>query len=258
MRLAVLLILALLAGLVISDAAAGPVSLAVERSSVEAGASLPRWGAVYLDIAYSADQPVRIQASALKGGKLAAKGQAMNGAVVYSAGSGHALAWVSFSGPAEMEQVRITAYDENFKPLAAIDMPFPARWSAEPASAGAEPPDWVSPLRDQENRIGAEYARAHPPAPDPVGDFMIYLMFLSVPAYFLAQAYGALRFRGWWRGAALVPLALMVPVVAFTAFAVSAGSNLAPIYLIFSAPLAMLYFIGLFAARLALGARPAG
>jgi hypothetical protein len=253
-----LLILALLACLTLADAAAEPVSIAVARRSAEPGASLPRWGTIYLDVAYSADRPVRIQASAIGEGGPAEKGLAMNATVAHPAGDGHALAWISFSEPAAIAAIRITAYDENFKPLAVVDQPFAARWGAEPAASSVKQLAWVVNLREEENRIAAEYARAHPPAPDPVGDVMVLLMFLSVPAYFVAQAFGAFFLRGGWRAAAMAPLVIMGPVLAFTAFAFAAGSNLAPIYLIFTAPLAMLYFIGLYVARFAIAGRLSG
>jgi hypothetical protein len=258
MRIAVLLFAFFLCWTVVSDAAAQAVSIAVAQRSVEAGASLPRWGTIYLDISYSADRPVRVQASAFKDGKLAAKGLAMNGAGVHPAGDGHALAWISFSEPAAIDAIRVTAYDENFKPLAVIDEPFAAQWDAEPAAVRAKPPKWVAGLREEENRLDAEYARAHPPEPDPVGDFIVSLMFLSVPGYFVAQAFGAFFLRGGWRKAALVPLILMVPVIGFIVFGILAGSNIVPVLLIFTAPLAMLYFIGLFAARFAIAGRLSG
>jgi hypothetical protein len=253
-----LLILALLACLTLADAAVEPVSIAVARRSAEPGASLPRWGTIYLDVAYSADRPVRIQASAFKDGTLAAEGLAMNGAGVHPAGNGHALAWVSFTEPAEIDTIRITAFDEDFKPLTVMDEPFHARWNGEPAAVRAKPPKWVAGLREAENRLAAEYARAHPPEPDPVGDFIVSLMFLSVPGYFVAQAFGAFFLRGGWRKAALAPLVLMVPVIGFIVFGVLAGSNIVPVLLIFTAPFAMLYFIGLFAARLAMAGRLSG
>jgi hypothetical protein len=162
---------------------------------------------------------------------------------------------VSFHEPAEIDAIRITAFDEAFKPLNVIDEPFRARWSAEPAATPAKPPKWVAGLRAEEIQIDAEYRRTHPPEPDPVGDAIVYLMFLSVPGYFAAQAFGAFFMRGGWRKAALVPLILMVPALALVILGVLAGSNIAPIYLIFTAPLATLYFIGLFVARFTIGGR---
>jgi len=248
MRAATLLVFAFLAVFALSDAAAEPVSISVAQSSAAPGASLPRWGAIYLDIAYSADQPVRIQAQGFNG-NASPKGQAMNASVAYPAGDGHALAWISFSEPAEIDRIRITLYDTNFKPLAATDEPFQARWSAEPAATKAPQPKWVVSLRQEEDRIAAEYTAAHPPQPDFAGTLLFILMYLSVPAYFVAQAYCAVRFSGGWRVAALAPLILMAPVLAFTVFAGAAGSNLWPLYLLFAAPFGTLYFIGLFAVR---------
>jgi hypothetical protein len=255
MRAAVLLVVTFLASLVFSDAAAGAASLAVEQSSAEPGAALSRWGTIYFDVAYSADQPVRVQAEGFSGDAFP-KGLQMNASVEHPAGDGHALAWISFSEPAAIDRVRITLYDTNFKPLAAIDKPFQARWSAEPAATSAKQPGWVVSLREEENRIAAEYARAHPPQPDPVGTLLFILMYLSVPAYFVAQAYCAVRFSGGWRIAALAPLILMAPVLAFTVFAGAAGSNLWPLYLLFAAPFGALYFIGLFAVRRTMAAGP--
>jgi hypothetical protein len=251
---AALLLIAFLAGLVFPGAAMA-ASLTVAQSSAENGAVLPRWGTVYLDMAYSADQPVRVQAQGFNG-DASPKGQAMNASVEYPAGDGHALAWISFSEPVEIDRIRITLYDTHFKPLETIDEPFQARWSAEPAATTAPPPGWVVSLRRQEDRIAAEYTAAHPSEPSLLGGLLFILMHLSVPAYFVAQAYCAFRYSGGWRVAALAPLIVMAPVLAFTIFAGAAGSNLWPLYLLFAAPFGTLYFVGLFAARRTLVAGP--
>jgi hypothetical protein len=249
MRAAAFLIAAILLCLLPLGAAAEPVSISVTRHFPDTGASLPDWGKVYLDVAYSADEPVRFQASAFRNGKPVTEGAAMNGAVVHPAGTGHALVWVAFTKPAEADEIRITAYDEKFGALTAVAEPFRARWSGEAARDGARPPVWVVRLRQNELRRAGEYARAHPPAPDPVGDAVVSLIFLMVPGYFIAQALGAYFLRGGWRKAALVPLVLMAPAVVVTILGILSGSNLAPIYLVFVAPLAMIYLMVLFAAR---------
>jgi len=255
MRRAAFPILAALLWLTPSDATAEPVSFSIAQRSARSGASLPRWGKVYLDIAYSADRPVRFQASAFKDGQQASKGQAMNGAVVHPAGQGHALVWVGFFEPAEIDAIRITAYDEEFKPLTALGEPFRVRWSGEKADAAAEPPAWVASLSDEESRLADEYARAHPAPPDPYGEIVVTLMALSAPIYLLVQAFGAFRFRGGWRMAALAPLIVMGPVLAVTVLGLASGSNLWPLLLIFTAPVALLYFLCLFATRLAFAGR---
>ena len=50
---------------------------------------------------------------------------------------------------------------------------------------------------------------------------------------------------GRWRKASLVPAVIMVPIVAFSALAFAAQSNLWPLLLILTAPLAFLYLAAL-------------
>ena len=71
----------------------------------------------------------------------------------------------------------------------------------------------------------------------------IMLIFLAVPGYFVLQATLTSRTSGGWRKASLVPLVLMVPIMAYTLFALAAQSNLWPLLLIFTAPLAFLYLV---------------
>jgi hypothetical protein len=88
-----------------------------------------------------------------------------------------------------------------------------------------------------------------------LGGLIIQLGFASAIAYVPLQVYTV---RGWhagWRIAACVPLALMVPVFAYTAYALARQSNLWPIVLIFLAPLGTGYLLVLVALRRFLGVR---
>ena len=69
------------------------------------------------------------------------------------------------------------------------------------------------------------------------------LIFLAIPGYFLLQATLTLGTSGRWRKATLVPAAIMVPVLAYTVLAFAAQSNLWPLLLLLSAPLACLYLV---------------
>ena len=70
------------------------------------------------------------------------------------------------------------------------------------------------------------------------------LVMLSVPGYFVLQYWTFRNWDGGWQVAALMPLALMVPVVLFTIGAFAAQSNLWPMVLILTSPIACLYFLG--------------
>ena len=66
---------------------------------------------------------------------------------------------------------------------------------------------------------------------------------LSVPGYFILQAWLARSWRGGWRKAALVPLVAMAPAAIFSIIALSQGSNLWPITTILLAPFAFGYLL---------------
>ncbi|MFW6076181.1 MAG: hypothetical protein ACOC71_00380 [Hyphomicrobiales bacterium] len=72
---------------------------------------------------------------------------------------------------------------------------------------------------------------------------------LSLPGYVALQWYAARHWDGGWRIAALVPLAIMALLVVHAAIAFLAQSNLWPLLVILTAPLACLYLLALFGAR---------
>ena len=69
------------------------------------------------------------------------------------------------------------------------------------------------------------------------------IVMLSIPGYFILQAWLARAWSGRWRMAALVPLAGMVPALLFSLLALSQGSNLWPLAVIFLAPLGFAYLL---------------
>jgi hypothetical protein len=230
-------------------AKAEPVEIEVARMSPSSGFVLPRHGSIYMEIAYRSDQPIRLQARAYAKGQSLDAGQMMNASVAYPAGSGRALVWVAYNEPAVIDEIRVTAYDESWKPLSVLPVARPARWLAKAADKYSDPPEWVEALIAAEKEIAEQYRKDHPPEPDPWGNAAVAFMFLAVPGYFLLQAAALLILRGRWRWAGLAPLLIMIPASLHAAFALSAGSNLWPIVLIFAAPIGFLYLVALFGLR---------
>ena len=72
---------------------------------------------------------------------------------------------------------------------------------------------------------------------------------LSVPGYFILQAWFARSWSGGWRKVALVPLIAMVPAALFSLFALSQGSNLWPITVVLLAPFGFVYLAIVWASR---------
>jgi hypothetical protein len=75
------------------------------------------------------------------------------------------------------------------------------------------------------------------------GDWIAYVMMLSVPAYFVLQLWRGYAWTGIWRWVALFPLVFTVPALAWTISAASHGANLAPMPMLLAAPPALLYLL---------------
>jgi hypothetical protein len=71
----------------------------------------------------------------------------------------------------------------------------------------------------------------------------------SVPAYFVVQPMSLAQWHGGWRKAAFAPLLLTAPAALFSLYALSKGSNLWLVTLIFTAALGSLYLAALWLAR---------
>ena len=69
------------------------------------------------------------------------------------------------------------------------------------------------------------------------------LVMASVPLYFILQWWFAYTWAGGWRIASLLPLVVIGPAVAFSAFALAHGSNLWPLTVILLAPLCLIYLL---------------
>jgi hypothetical protein len=67
---------------------------------------------------------------------------------------------------------------------------------------------------------------------------LVPLCFLGVPAYPLLQFFALWKLRGPARLLSALPLSFMLPVYAFSLFALSQGSSLWPLYAVFASPVA--------------------
>jgi hypothetical protein len=69
---------------------------------------------------------------------------------------------------------------------------------------------------------------------------------VGVPGYFVLQGWLLYSLRGGWLFAAALPLVPMAAVVVYTVHAFNKGSNLFPLVLIFTAPLAFIFLLVVF------------
>jgi hypothetical protein len=116
--------------------------------------------------------------------------------------------------------------------------------SRSPHAHSAAPQD-LATVGAARDILPEEHAYDDAPPPAPLSEEwimqLIDLLWLSVPAYVIAQAVALLRTSGPWRVAAALPLAVMLPVFAHAAVAFAQQSNLWPLGMLLASPVALLY-----------------
>jgi hypothetical protein len=202
---------------------------------------------LYVRLTYTSSVPVRFQAHGYRSGRVVQDGARMNPAPSYPAGTGEAIAWVAFGGPATIDEVRIEVSDARWQPRGVERVPVAASWHA----GGFAPPRaaWVSTLSDAQQQMTSDPVK---PAGETEGflwTVLPLLIFLSIAGYFILQVRAWRKWKGWWRVMGLLPLVASVPIVIYTGVALAAGSNLWPLLMIFTLPFAFLYLAVITAAR---------
>ena len=160
-----------------------------------------------------------------------------NVAPLYPAGEGEAIVWIAYHQPGAIDEIVINAMDAAWKPIAATSIPVQIGWST--GIPRRQPAEWVGRL----NQVQQEMARR---AMEQVGqdngstDTLLFMLLpLGLLGNFALQR--PMRFNGGWRLAALVQLVAAVPLMLHALLALAAGSNLWPLLLIRSLPVATLY-----------------
>jgi hypothetical protein len=214
------------------------VSFSISRRSAPLQATLPTGQPIYFAVEYESDKPVRFQAKALTQDK---KVQYHNATAIYPAGKGIALAWCSMEEPAKAASVLIAAFDEDFNMLASRTFPANVAWTGAPASV-LDTPEWAAQLIALEETMEREPALIEP------GGFIDNALFLfvalSIPGYLLLQLIAPTRLEGVWKRLALVPLIAMAPAGVHAAYAASQGSNVWVFAVVFGAPIAFVWQLG--------------
>jgi len=211
--------------------AAGPTVRVIETYPAGGSPVLPRNQDFYLRLAYETDKPLGIWITPYFQGKAVSAGTSPS---VSYRGKGEALAWFFFMRPGQRaDEIRIRAGDGGY------DMPVVASYRVHvtggdfPASSSPSPwaptePAWVKDLREQTNRqvaanVTASQGSAGPGASLFLGGFMLAIAALAL-AGLAAPIWAMRRWRGGWRLAAAVPLALL----GFVILRIVAGTAIDP------------------------------
>jgi hypothetical protein len=194
------------------------ISLELLETSPASPAILHNGERLYLRIRYDADQPMRMVVRYSARGERIKRGQT-NGEALLEPGQGEAVAWVSFTGAEAVDAVDLSASSNGRDGFAAQHLSVDYRWDSQ-RSAGETPASWVGPLlAEQERRQKAAFAETERRLSTTgsgglgavsigISSLLVFLVLPAVVAGFVWPIWGAVRWKGGWRTAAMVPLAL--------------------------------------------------
>ncbi len=208
---------------------------------------LGRWEHFWLRIGYTTDQRILLHAQPYFAGRRISA--PTGGSPRVGPGGGEASFWFALVDAQKVDTVVVTAETERGTVLAETLISVDLTWTGAESATRRMPADWVQ-RQIEDDRRTAE-ARKNAPMSE-IPDWATGAVFgfmAAVPLYFLLQFALLWYLRDGWRKAAAVPLALMAPVLAYTVFAFLDGSNLAPLVLILTSPLALFYLLGLIGLR---------
>jgi hypothetical protein len=196
----------------------------------------------YVRIAYQSDIALRFQAAGYDLGMKRQERVALNPAPVYGAGTGHAIGWIAYDDQTRIDEVRVHVFDETWRLVLTLSAPADIQWNGATPQTRREPAAWAKELSAIQQRMSAA-SLASSGEDNALWSSLVMLMGWSVPGYFILQIYMWIKYRDHWRKAALLPLWVMVPLFAYSLFALYAGSNLWPLMLIFLSPFAFIYLL---------------
>ena len=202
--------------------------------------NLSRNTVLYLHLRYRSEAPLRVQVKGFLEGAEVVDGVSWNPSPPYPAGEGEAIVWIAYSKPSRLDELRVEISDGNWQPVLILKQPANIAWTGLVADE-PERAEWVKRLRDAQQK--ATHESIAKIGDDWPGNLLGFFAMISVPGYFVLQILFGLRWSGWWRIAALIPLAIMLPAIGHAVFALSAGSNIWPIVMILTAPIGFLYLL---------------
>ena len=241
----------------VSPPARGEVALQLLATDPPSPAILGKWDKFYVRVSYTTDRRIFVRAHAFFAGK-SVPGMS-SGAMPNDAGSGETFYWIAFTDARKVDSIVVTAEDGGGRTIfSKITLPMDLTWTGESSSTPQTRADWAERMQaDQNRRVEAQSQAYADRRPSFTEDLVFFAAAWSVPGYFAMQVWLLWRLKGAWRIAVSIPLVPMFGVLVYTVLAAAAGSNLFPIVLLFTAPLAFLYLVAILLLK-QLRPKPAG
>jgi hypothetical protein len=230
----------LYAGSVSAQLAAPAVRLQLAAIDPPASSRLKLGEAFYARVLYETDREIRIWGRAKGADKMPGKSHP---SPVYGPGSGDALIWFSLDVPGAVEVLRIQAVPRDSE-AAVAELEFPVKLRWEDDAPRLPRAVWVGPMVAEHQQRVQEHVLS---APSTGWNVFAMLLFACTPAYLALQAFAFWRMRRRYSLAFWLPVGAMGSVYVLALLGAMAGSDLAPIWVVFASPLALMYVIVLLA-----------
>jgi hypothetical protein len=213
-----------------------PARLQIVETDPPAGSRLKPGEAFYARVLYESDREIRIwgrgKGAALMPGK-------SHPSPAYGPGRGEALVWFTLDVAGKIEAMRIEAVPPGSDAaVSVLEVPVRLEWANDaPARTRAS---WVEPMAA--DLQGQVQQRTFVPSGSG-WDALVMLLFACVLGYPLAQGFAFWRMRRRYGFAFWLPVGAMALVYLVALLGALAGSNLAPIWVVFTSPVALIYVI---------------
>jgi hypothetical protein len=190
---------------------------------------------LYIKLTYRSGQPVSMRAEGSLQGKTVPG--AIGEVVQPPAGAGEALLSTAYRAGVEIDAIKITVFDDKYRPLTSTEAPADLSWTTAPRRDPGGYAEWVIPLKQIQDQRARWQTIARPDT------WFAAAMMFSVPTYLVLQLCLGYAWTGGWRWAALLPFVFTLPALTLTAYATWRGANLAPIPVLLAAPPALFYLL---------------
>jgi hypothetical protein len=216
MRLSITTLVLIVAWLAaVTDVRADVTARVIATDPAGSAITLARDQSLYVRIEYATDKPVSIWARPyFNGTEVSAKSNAS----IPHDGKGEALGWFAFDQPGEIDEIRILAGDGSHGGTRQVSSyPVNVTGTGVPAARTARAA-WVDEMLRQEEVVRRADYEKRMSEPVSAGDSMLMSGFmLAVLALLLCgfawPAWAMWKWRGGWRMASAIPIALMGFVV---------------------------------------------
>jgi hypothetical protein len=220
--------------------AQAPVHLYLLDTHPPVGSRLQRGEAFYARVQYQTDREIHIWGRGKGTERTPGKSHP---SPVYGPGSGEALIWFTLDVPGTVDVLRIQAVPRG-REAAVAELEFAVKLRWEDSAPKLPRADWVDPmLLELQQRV-----QEHVVSSAGTGwNLLATLLIACTPAYLVVQGFAFWRMRGRYRLAFWLPVGVMALVYLVALLGAAAGSGLAPIWVLFASPFALIYVIVLLA-----------